>query len=541
MIKRFFSKILSGLDMFSAVRYIAFLGLFAQFLGFIRDRLLVSIVGVGSQLDVYYASFKVPDILFVVLTVVASPYVLLPLLGKNNDKESTEILDTILGLLLLIFLVLGGLIFVLMPELVVRLFPGFNEYAVSNTVKMSRVFLISPLMLAISSVFLTVNQKNMRFILYSISPVLYNLGLIVGVLLYPLLGLNGLMLGVVLAVMLHAGVQVVPVLKHNYVPRPSLSRINYILESNFFGNSVFRVLASSIITLTSVFFAYVASTLGEGMLSRLNFAFIISMVPISLIGASYSVVSFPVFVEKFNKSIDEFIEIFVKSTNRVVFWSVPLIVVFVLLRAHIVRIILGASNFTWYDVRIVSAVMGVFVLGVLFSGLVMLLNRAYFAMNNTSVPLIGASIRLVVVILFTYLFMGVISDGVVAQILDRFLKIGINNVEILALPLAGIVGVGLHFLYMWFLFNVRVGGLPLKEVFVNFEQVLVGALVMGVSMFVSLRILDNFIELNTFVGVAMHAGITFMVGVLVYFGVLFVMNNEIALGVLKHIKKYVGY
>ncbi|PJF20369.1 MAG: hypothetical protein CUN56_16520, partial [Phototrophicales bacterium] len=130
-----------------------------------------------------------------------------------------------------------------------------------------------------------------------------------------------------------------------------------------------------------------------------------------------------------------------------------------------------------------------------------------------SVPLIGASIRLVVVILFTYLFMGVISDGVVAQILDRFLKIGINNVEILALPLAGLVGVGLHFLYMWFLFNVRVGGLPLKEVFVNFEQVLVGALVMGVSMFVSLRILDNFIELNTFVGVAMHAGITFMVGV----------------------------
>ena len=82
----------------------------------------------------------------------------------------------------------------------------------------------------------------------------------------------------------------------------------------------------------------------------------------------------------------KFVEQMIDSAKHVIFWSVPVATLFVVLRAQIVRTILGSGRFNWYDTRLTAAALAIFAASVVFQNMTLLFVRAYYATGNTKKP-----------------------------------------------------------------------------------------------------------------------------------------------------------
>src|SRR3990167_5932153 len=174
-----------------AAYLLAGLTLASQILALLRDRIFAHTFGVGEVLDLYYAAFRVPDLVFALVASLVSAYVIIPrITGMDREKtrrllsESASFLFGIGGLICIVLAVF-------MPQFLAFLYPNFivSPYQ-TEFVLLARMLLIQPILLGLSGVLGSVTQVYRRFVLFAISPVLYNLGIILGtVFFYPRFGL----------------------------------------------------------------------------------------------------------------------------------------------------------------------------------------------------------------------------------------------------------------------------------------------------------------------------------------------------------------
>ena len=190
----------------AAAFVVAAASLVSRILGVLRDRVLASEFGAGVELDIYYAAFRIPDMIYNLIVIGALSAGFIPVLAKfkDNKEQAWALVSASIYWLSIIITGLAVICGLSMPWLVAILTPGFDSATQSVVVWMSLVMLLSPLLLGISGVLGSVLQTYQQFFLYSLGPILYNIGIIFGALfLVPYLGLYGLAVGVVLGALLH--------------------------------------------------------------------------------------------------------------------------------------------------------------------------------------------------------------------------------------------------------------------------------------------------------------------------------------------------
>ena len=163
--------------------------------GILRDRLLAGNFGAGESLDIYYAAFKIPDFIYIISLSIISVNALIPFFGKGGRIQRTgkNILDETLSFFLLTIFFLAAGAYFLIPHLSGLVAPGFSESSKSEFVFLARILLLSPIFLGLSNLVSSVIQSHNRFIVYALSPVFYNLGIIFGLIfLFPKFGLAGI-------------------------------------------------------------------------------------------------------------------------------------------------------------------------------------------------------------------------------------------------------------------------------------------------------------------------------------------------------------
>ncbi|MEZ4200327.1 MAG: lipid II flippase MurJ [Candidatus Paceibacterota bacterium] len=282
------------------------LGLFAfgsQLLALVRDRLLAHQFGAGVELDIYYAAFRIPDLMYVLFASTLSVYVLIPFVARAQENaepgSARALLSSIFSLFLMVYVVIALVLMVSAPVLLPYLFPGITDQATLLTV--TRILLLQPLFLGISSLLGVVTQLGHRFILYALSPLMYNLGIILGIVaFYPLFGLSGLAYGVVLGAFLHMVIQVPLVqqspLAFSYVFSHDWGEIKRVLMV-----SLPRACTLSLNQLVLLALVSFASIMAVGSVSVFQFAYNLQSVPLAVIGVSYSVAAFPLLAELYAK------------------------------------------------------------------------------------------------------------------------------------------------------------------------------------------------------------------------------------------------
>ena len=378
---------------------LGFFTLLSQVLGLIRDRSFAYFLGPSSSLDVYYAAFKVPDFIFMSVASLASVTVMLPFLvdklGVREDGElngnsasAKKFLSEIFTIFLIAMIGVSILAFIFMPNLVKWVAPGFSGEELQNLVMLSRIMVLSPIFLGLSNLFGSVTQMFKKFFVFALSPLFYNLGIILGVVVfYPIFGLPGLAYGVVLGALMHLFIQFPVLAKQGFLPKISLS-ISWKDVKGMVMLSLPRTIGLSLSTLSLIAIVAIASLIGTGSISIFQFSLNLQNVPLGIIGISYSVAAFPTLARFFSSDrIKDFVEYIAVAARQIIFWSLPVMFLFIVLRAQIVRVILGTGNFSWDDTRLVAASLALFAISVTAQSLILLFTRGYYAAGNTKRPL----------------------------------------------------------------------------------------------------------------------------------------------------------
>ena len=398
----FFSKKISDLRNLANIQsetvggaafVIAAAGIASRLLGFVRDRLLAGHFGAGDTLDAYYAAFRIPDTLYNLLVMGALSAAFVPVFTEFISKEKKkEALDLAAGVLEWILLVLGAVSIVAIiaaPAIVTVLAPGFSDEKRALTVELTRIMLLSPLFLGASAVFGGMLLTFRCFTAYSLAPIIYNVGIIVGItLLVPVFGLSGLAWGVALGALLHMTVQIPSVRSRKFFPAlfrhplrfdGPVRRVVMLMIPRTLGIAANQLS----LFLTTVF----ASMLASGSLAIFTLASNIEAIPIGLFAVSFSLAAFPTLSFSASEKRDgEFFETLARTTRRILFFVVPVAMLFIVFRAQVVRIVLGSGRFDWNDTISTFGVLGWLSVSLFAQELIPLFARAFYAIQDSKTP-----------------------------------------------------------------------------------------------------------------------------------------------------------
>ena len=484
------------------------LGLFAflsHVLAFIRDRLLAHIFGASTELDIYYAAFRVPDFIFVVAASVVSLSVLIPFIVEK-DRAGQESVHTFINNIFSFFSILIVTVslaaFFLMPFIASFLFGGFSDSEIERVVFISRVMLLSPVILGFSSLLGSINQAYNRFATYALAPILYNTGIVLGILfLGERLGILGVAIGVVLGAVLHVLIQIPPVLKHNLFPR--FASLNFGAVREVAKISLPRTLTLSMSSIGLIFLVAMASLMPEGSVSVLSFSFNIQAVLISIIGVSYSLAAFPDLSRRFRESnFDAFLNQMAVTARFIIFWALPLTALFVIIRAQIVRVILGSGLFDWNDTRLTAALLALFTLSSMFQCLGLLFIRGFYSAGFTRIPLIINAVSTAAMLGGTWFLIKFfyISETFNSFITTLFRVEDLSGTEVLMLPLGFSLATILNGVLHWIVFEKKFKGFS-AGVLGAFLKNLVAAFFVGLGAYFGLYVLSSVLDTTTLLGI----------------------------------------
>src|SRR3989344_4779466 len=363
---------------------LGFFAFLSQILGLFRDRSFAHFVGPSPSLDAYYAAFRIPDLIFISIASLASITVLIPFIsakmrGEEVTPEARKFLNDIFTVFFIAMVLVSVIAFFLMPRLIPFVTPGFPLHLQSEVVDLSRIMLLSPIFMGLSNLFGTVTQLFRKFFIFSLSPILYNFGIIFGVVvLYKIFGIHGLALGVVLGALMHFLIQVFASSWCNFMPKFSMS-VDFSDIKRAATISLPRTLGLSFNSIALISIIALASFLKSGSISIFNLSLNLQSVPLNIIGISYAVAAFPSLAKSFSlgKS-DEFKDHLKSAGRQIIFWSLPVTFLFIVLRAQIVRVILGSPTFSWENTRLVAASLAIFSISIMAQGLIALFARAYY-------------------------------------------------------------------------------------------------------------------------------------------------------------------
>jgi putative peptidoglycan lipid II flippase len=274
------------------------------------------------------------------------------------------------------------------PNIVPIITPGFAGEKLQLTIQLTRIMALSPLLLGMSAVMGGVLQSTRRFFAFALAPILYNVGIIVGaVFLSPVFGIAGVAWGVVGGALLHlvAQASVTVPLGLRRLARPSFrpEGVRRILKL-----MIPRTAGLAVTQINLVILLALASSLETGAVAVFNLANNIQSFPVGVIGISFSIAAFPLLARAAGARDDQaFMQALVGAGRKIIFLILPMTALFLLLRAQIVRAILGQGKFDWDDTIRTAAVLGWFSFSLAAQSLVPLFARAFYAIQDTWTPL----------------------------------------------------------------------------------------------------------------------------------------------------------
>lgn len=531
MVERFFKIIyqeISGLH--EAAYLLAGFVFLSQLLALVRDRLLAHFFGASASLDIYYAAFRVPDFIYVSLASLVASAVLIPFIAPKIERgeDARSFFNSVFTLFFVAMIAVSSAAFFAMPLLAKLIIPGFNDSAQTELVSLSRILLLSPFLLGLSGLFASITQSLRRFFVYALSPALYNVGIILGIVFFlPLFGLSGLMFGVIIGAFLHMLIQIPVLVKNNFVPHFT-AHFNWKELRSVLLVSLPRTVALSAHHLTLFVLIALASFMKEGSISIFNLSFNLQSVPLAIIGVSYSVAAFPTLARLFsNGEREAFMRQIMTAIRHIIFWSLPVLVLFIVLRAQIVRTVLGSGLFDWSATRLTAAALSLFVVSVAAQGLMLLFVRGYYAAGKTLKPLfINVFSSLFIVFLAFFLVRLFDASDFFRYFIESLFRVeDLEGTKVLMLPLAFSLGVLMNIVLLWIAFR-KDFSVSSVEVWQTLQISFSASIIAGFVAYQSLQVLDNFFDLNTFWGISTQGVLSGMFGMGTWIIILKLMGSK---------------
>jgi len=431
-------------------------------LGLFRDRLLAGRFGAGSELDVYFAAFRIPDFVYNIIILGGLIVAFLPLFAEyfsKDEKEAWKMTNYVLNAFLICLIVLSAVLFIFAPFLIKWFFPGFSGVEIKMAIPLVRLLFLSPILFGISNLLSGILQYFRRFFVYGLTPILYNLGIIVGILfLSPRFGIFGVGMGVTLGAFCHMAFQIPWAIKcgFSYKPIldfkfPALARIFKLMVPRIFGVAAQQI---NLIAITSI-----ASLISVGAIAIFNFSNNLQGLPVAAIGTSFAIVLFPALSKSWaSNQKDEFLKSFFSAFRQILVFTIPISLFIILFREQIVGLILKTGQFGLVDMKMTAACLGIFSVSIFAQALIPLLARAFFSLQDTKTPTLVTFLCVALNIIMAVLFAQLLGYQIpFSSFLRNLLSLqGVNNISVIGLPLAFSLSAVLQFILLYVFFRRKI-------------------------------------------------------------------------------------
>lgn len=508
----------------AAAYILALSSLASSILALFRDRLLAHLFGAGFELDIYYAAFRVPDLVFIGVGALVSAYILIPEITRRTDEEQKKYIDSLIVGFSSLFIIVSLVAWIAAPIILARSFPSLVGQA--DLVYLARILLLQAMFFGFSNIAAAITQSKHRYVLYAMSPILYNAGIIFGALvLYPEYGLEGLVWGVVAGAAAHVLVQVPSLFRDGFVRWPhSFSVLPFIATMKV---SAARSLALSLGQLAFFGLVALAGTLSAGSISILMFAYNLQGVPLAIIGASYATAAFPTLAHAHSNGKTElFLSQMAIAARHILFWSLPVIALTIVLRAHIVRAVLGTGQFDWTDTRLTAAALALFAISLASQGLVLLLIRACYAAGRTFVPFLISALVASFTIILGVLYLRIVEYTDVSNFLESFLRVqDLVGTEVLVLAFAYSVASILGAVALVLYFQLKFG-IFFKELQRTWWEALMASLGAGLGAYIALHAIGEITLFSTLLEVLLKGAVAGFCGIFVAGLIYMLLKNR---------------
>ncbi|HXQ96403.1 MAG TPA: murein biosynthesis integral membrane protein MurJ [Candidatus Acidoferrales bacterium] len=367
----------------------------SRILGWIRTAALLAVFGAGRDLDAYLAAFRIPDAIFQLVAAGALGSALIPVLAglfhEGRQPQAWRLVSSVVNLMLVALAALAVVFFLAAPWIMPLITQDFSRQQLDLAVRLSRIMLLSPILLAVSAVATSVLNAGNRFTAAAVAPLLYNLAIIVPVvLLGTSMGVTAAAAGVVAGALLSLLVQVMPVDAMGY-------RYQLVADtSDPATREVVRLVAPRALGLGATQITFIVNTLlasglGAGLISDYTAAFTAYQIPIGVLGLPLGVVLLPSMSTALAAGEHrQFGYLVTRSLRLLLFVMLFLAAVGVAVRTQVVDLLYGYGNFTRGDVGVTADALEFFLLGLAADSLVVVLARAFYADKETRIPVAAA-------------------------------------------------------------------------------------------------------------------------------------------------------
>ncbi len=369
----------------------------SRLLGWIRLLVIGSQFGASEDLDAYFAAFRIPDAIFQLVVAGALSAALIPVFSsyraREDEREAWRLASSVINLVLIALAVFSLVMAILAPWVVPIIAPGFDPETTELTVRLTRVLLLSPVFIGMGAVVSGLLNTYGRFGVPAGAPLVYNLAIIVAaVVLAPTLGVEGLAIGVVTGSILHLAIQL-PQLRRvgrHYdlkigLGHPGVRQVAWLMGPRLLGLAAGQ--------LNFIVSTVLASNLGVGAVTAYNYAFQLSQIPVGVLGVSVAVALFPTFSR--DAALGNIAEIrrqLSTSLRILVFLAAPLTAIMIILARPIAAVFFQYGLFSSAAAERTAGALVFFSIGLAGHIVVHLLTRAFYAMQDTRVPVAWAII-----------------------------------------------------------------------------------------------------------------------------------------------------
>lgn len=500
----------------------------SRVLGLIRDRLLAARFA-PDELGVYFAAFRLPNLLFELLVMGALTSAFIPVftkyLTKSDEKGAWKMASSLINISLVALLVLAIPVLVFTKQISQFLAPGFSTTQIDQMASFTRFmvfFQVIPLM--VGNLFTGMLQSYNIFLLPALAPVVYNIGIITGIVaLTPMLGLNAPVAGVGIGAFLFMLIQVPPLLymgyRHRFVADikdPGVREVGKLMGP--------RTLGLAISQIDSTVDLILCSLLGARMVTFFTFAQQLQQLPIGLFGATIAQAALPTLsASSAAENREQFKSSIISAMHQILFFVLPTSALFIVLRIPVVRLVFGTSRFDWQATVLTGATLSAFSISLFAQALIHVLARGFYALYDSRTP---------------------VKVGVIAIITNTTLSVIFIQVlhwPVWSLGLSTSVASIVNAVSLFILLDRRVHTFARRELFIPAGKMLIAATITGVMLYVPLKLLDQLVFDTTRVfNLILLTGITGTIGLTTYLFLSWVMNVGEVQSFLKLIKRVRG-
>jgi putative peptidoglycan lipid II flippase len=453
--------------------------LISALLGFIRTRLLIQYFFADkSVLDTFWAAFRIPDTIFQILIVGALSSAFIPVFSRYLEREKQEeanniassMINTIVGIMLV--LTIGIIIW---AEPLCRLVAGgFPPEQIALMARLTRIMALAQVLFGFSTFITGIIQSHKRFIVPALAPSLYNIGIIVGTILFSQrFGIMGPAIGVVIGAFLHllAQLPLARLLGFSYRPviqkHPAISEMTHLMLP--------RMLTLSLRQIEQTVLIAFSSWLSLGTVTIISIAQQLTNLPVRMIGVTIGQASLPFFAKETAKNNLSGLATMVNDAIlQMLYLALPASAIMLVLRVPLVRLAYGADSFPWEETVLTGKLVAMFALAIAAGSLSHIITRVFYALRDTRTPFIVNLGSTIINVGLSYYLLFILKTGVLGMAF--------------AITVAGILETTILTMILYHLAQFS-----LKSITVPFLKMLLAAGITAVSLWIPFQLLDQLI------------------------------------------------